>query len=110
MPHFVHLPELDDLSEADADEFLNSEGFAHALAGFKARKQDATRNLQQGVHRTVVEVDVATRPLKDADGATYLPIRCAVCSTRHRVRALKRHEGREAKAKPEQLTIEQADP
>ena len=75
---------------------LQSEAFGHLLEVHKAKIQEAALNGKAGVWRVVQCVDLAAHPLRDENGP-YVQLSCAVCGTKHKVRQLKRGQGKPAK-------------
>lgn len=102
---FRHIAQESQMSEAEAAAFLDSPAFQMALRGFLADRTERAANGRAGaIVQMVQEVDTSSYPLKDENGE-YLRYKCPVCSTKAKVRRLKRVVGPRSKGEAKQLPI-----
>jgi hypothetical protein len=102
---FRHIAQESQVSEAEAAAFLDSPAFQMALRGFLASRAERAANGRAGaIVHMVQEVDTSSYPLKDENGE-YLRYNCPLCSTKAKVRRLKRVVGPRSKAEAKQLPI-----
>lgn len=93
------------MSEAEAAAFLDSPAFQMALRGVLADRAERAANGRAGaIVHMVQEVDTSSYPLKDENGE-YLRYKCPLCSTKAKVRRLKRVVGPRSKEEVKQLPI-----
>lgn len=78
------------MSESDLHDFLSSERAELAARAFLSGRTEAKANgVSGGVNKVVQVVDFSAYPMRDESGP-YVSYRCPLCSTRARVRVLKR--------------------